>query len=203
MIWATVSSRSCFCWLYRASPSSATKNIINLILVLTIQSCPYRVVLCVVGKECAMTSGFSWQNSVRLCPASFCTPRPNLPVTPGISWHLTFHSSPLEWKGHLILVLTVRWCPRVVFSSIVGRVCCSDQCVLLAKLYEPLPCFILYSRAKFRLKLKKVGKITRLFRYDLNQIRYDYTVSRTSFHSSSGTLSIRSRLLNLFLTSTV
>ena len=29
---------------------------------------------------------------------------------------------------------------------------------------------------KFRLKLKKVGKITRLFRYDLNQIPYDYTV---------------------------
>ena len=30
--------------------------------------------------------------------------------------------------------------------------------------------------AKFRLKLKKVEKITRQFRYDLNQILYDYTV---------------------------
>ena len=30
--------------------------------------------------------------------------------------------------------------------------------------------------AKFRLKLKKVGKTTRLFSYDLNQIPYDYTV---------------------------
>ena len=30
--------------------------------------------------------------------------------------------------------------------------------------------------AKFRLKLKKVGKTTRLLRYDLNQIPYDYTV---------------------------
>ena len=29
---------------------------------------------------------------------------------------------------------------------------------------------------KFRLKLKKVGKITRPFRYDLSQIPYDYTV---------------------------
>ena len=29
--------------------------------------------------------------------------------------------------------------------------------------------------AKFRLKLKKVGKPTRPFRYDLNQISYDYT----------------------------
>ena len=29
---------------------------------------------------------------------------------------------------------------------------------------------------KFRLKLKKVGKTTRPFRYDRNQIPYDYTV---------------------------
>ena len=29
--------------------------------------------------------------------------------------------------------------------------------------------------AKFRLKLKKVGKTTRPFRYDLNQIPYHYT----------------------------
>ena len=36
MIWATVSSRSWFCWLYRASPPLTTKNIINLILMLTI-----------------------------------------------------------------------------------------------------------------------------------------------------------------------
>ena len=30
--------------------------------------------------------------------------------------------------------------------------------------------------AKFSLKLKKVGKTTRTFRYDLNQFPYDYTV---------------------------
>ena len=33
--------------------------------------------------------------------------------------------------------------------------------------------------AKFRLKLKKVGKTTRPFRYDLNQIPYNYTVEMT------------------------
>ena len=33
--------------------------------------------------------------------------------------------------------------------------------------------------AKFRLKLKKVGKTTRSFRYDLNQIPYDYAVEVT------------------------
>ena len=32
-----------------------------------------------------MTSVFSWQNSVSLCPAAFCTSRPNLPLTLGIS----------------------------------------------------------------------------------------------------------------------
>ena len=34
--------------------------------------------------------------------------------------------------------------------------------------------------AKFRLKLKKVGKTTRPFRYDLNQIPYDYTMEVTN-----------------------
>ena len=34
--------------------------------------------------------------------------------------------------------------------------------------------------AKFRLPLEKVGKTTRPFRYDLNQIPYDYTVEVTN-----------------------
>ena len=42
-----------------------------------------------------------------------------------------------------------------------GAKCSSDYKVLIAK---------------FRLKLKKVGKITRPFRYDPNQITHDYTV---------------------------
>ena len=52
IIWATVSSQSCFCWLYRASPSSAAKNIINLISVLTIWWCP-----CV---ESSRVAGMLW-----------------------------------------------------------------------------------------------------------------------------------------------
>ena len=43
----------------------------------------------------------------------------------------------------------------------LGADCSSDQELLIAK---------------FRLKLKKVGKTTRPFRYDLNQILYDCTV---------------------------
>ena len=53
MIWATVSSWSCFCWLYRASPPLAVKNIINLILVLTIWWCP-RVESSLVGRGCLL-----------------------------------------------------------------------------------------------------------------------------------------------------
>ena len=34
--------------------------------------------------------------------------------------------------------------------------------------------------AKFRMKLKKLEKTTRPFRYDLNQIPYDYTVEVTN-----------------------
>ena len=54
-----------------------------------------------------MTSTFCWPIFVSLCPASFCTPRPYFPVTPGISWLSTLHSSPLLWKKHLFGVLVL------------------------------------------------------------------------------------------------
>ena len=47
----------------------------------------------------------------------------------------------------------------------LGAVCGSDHELLIAKL---------------RLKLKKIGKTTRPFKYDLNQITYDYTVKVTN-----------------------
>ena len=53
-IWATVCSRSCFCWLYKNFPSSAAKNIISLISLLTIWWCPCVVFSCVVGKGCLL-----------------------------------------------------------------------------------------------------------------------------------------------------
>ena len=91
MIWATVSSQSCFCWLYRASPSLAAKNITSLISMLAIWWCPCVESSLVLWKRIfAMKSAFSWQNSISLCPASFCIPRPNLPVTKGASWLPTF-----------------------------------------------------------------------------------------------------------------
>ena len=41
--------------------------------------------------------------------------------------------------------------------------------------------------AKFRLKLKKVGKFTRSYRYDLHQIPYVYTVEMMSRFKGSDT----------------
>ena len=110
MIWATVSSKSCFCWRYRASPSLAAKNIINLILVLTIWWCP-----CVESSSqwlenhvCYMTSMFSCQNFVSFCPASFCTPRPNLPAILVTSLFPTFaFQSPMMKRTSFFLVLVL------------------------------------------------------------------------------------------------
>ena len=122
-----------------------------------------------------MTSAFSWQNSVGLCPASFCTPRLNLPVTPRVSWLPTFafqqHNRRLyTWTSpdgrHRnqtdYILCSLRW--RSSIHSAKTRLwadCSSDHELLIAK---------------FRLKLKKVGKTTRPLRYDLNQTPFDYTL---------------------------
>ena len=69
MIWATVSSQSCFCWLYRASPSLASKNIINLISVLTIWWCSY------VESSLALLEESVYYDQCILL-AKFCKPLP-------------------------------------------------------------------------------------------------------------------------------
>ena len=58
-----------------------------------------------------------------------------------------------------------RWRSSIQSAKIaLGADCGSDHELLIAK---------------FRFKLKKVGKTTRPFRYDLNKIPYDYTVEVT------------------------
>ena len=58
-----------------------------------------------------MTSAFSWQNSISLCPASFCIPRPNLPVTPVVSWLPTFaFQSPIMKRTSFLAVSSKRSC---------------------------------------------------------------------------------------------
>ena len=60
MIWATVSSWSSFCWLYRPSPSFAANNIINLISVLTIWWCP-----CVESSLVLLEEGVCYDQCLR------------------------------------------------------------------------------------------------------------------------------------------
>ena len=109
MIWATVSSWSCFCWLYRASPSFAAENIISLISVLTIWWCPY-----------VEFSHVLLEDSVLLWPV--CSLCKTLLVVALLHFvfqgqicllllvsldFLFLHSSPLWRKGHLFLVLVL------------------------------------------------------------------------------------------------
>ena len=52
-----------------------------------------RVFSCIFERGCLLWPvcyDLSWQNSISLFPASFCIPRPNLWVIPGVSWLPTF-----------------------------------------------------------------------------------------------------------------
>ena len=102
IIWATVRSVSCFCWLYRASPFFACNRhnkfqfgIDHLVIS----------IFGVVGK------GYDQHvlliNSVSFCPASICTPRPNLLLILDISWLPTFafQSPVIQRISLMILVL--------------------------------------------------------------------------------------------------
>ena len=95
MIWATFSSRSCFCWLYIVSPSLTAKNVISLISVLTLWWSPCIVFSCVVGRGCLLWSvrflHFVFQSQICLLLQSSLD-------------FLLLHASPLWWKGHLFWV---------------------------------------------------------------------------------------------------
>ena len=95
MIWATVSSQSCFCWLCRASPSLAAKNVINLISVLTmcrIFSCVVQRgsllwPVCSLGKTLLAFALLHFELQCQTC----------LLLQVSLDF-LLFHSSPLRWK---------------------------------------------------------------------------------------------------------
>ena len=76
-------------------------------LVMSMCSLP----LCCWKRVFAMTSVFSWQNSISLCPASFCTPRPNLPVTSCVSCLPTFaFQSPIMKRTSFLGISSRRSC---------------------------------------------------------------------------------------------
>jgi len=72
----------------------------------------------------------------------------------------------INTKIRLIIFFAVRWRSYIQSAKTrLGVNCAPDHELLIVK---------------FRLKLKKVGKATRPFRYYLNQISYDYTVEVTN-----------------------
>ena len=98
----------------------------------------------------AAAAAKSLQSCPTLCDPMDCS-------LPGFSVHGILQARTLEW----VAISSSRRSSIQSAKTRQGADCGSDH---------ELPI------AKFRLKLKKVGKITKPFRYDLNQIPNDYTV---------------------------
>ena len=108
MIWATVSSQSCFWWLYRASPSLATKNIISLISVLHPVLSMCRVVFCVVGRGCLLWPVCSLGKTLLAFALLHFVVQGQTCLLLQVSLNfLLLDSSHLWWKGHLFLLLVL------------------------------------------------------------------------------------------------
>ena len=110
MIRATVSSRSCFSWLYRASPSLAAKNIISLISVLTIWLGP-----CVESSLVLFEEGVCHDQHILLGKTLLAFSLLHsifqgqiFPATPGVSWLPTSAFQSPIIKGHLFGVLVLK-----------------------------------------------------------------------------------------------
>ena len=110
MIWATVSSQSYFCWLYRVSPSLAAKNIINLISVLIIWWCSCVKCPLVVGRGCLLWPVHFLGKTLLIFALLHSVLRGQiyLLILQLSLEFLLLHSSPLQWKGHLIWGLVLK-----------------------------------------------------------------------------------------------
>ena len=104
MIWATVRSCCCLCWLNRASPYLAAKNIINLISVLTIWWCVESSLALLEVGVCYDLLGKTLLSFVFL---HFVLQHQTCLLLQMPPDFLLFHSSPLWWKGHPFLVLVL------------------------------------------------------------------------------------------------
>ena len=107
----------------------------------------------------ALEYGMKQDKTTRVLPRK-CTGHGKhpLPTTQGKTAH--GHHQMVNTEIRLIIFFASKWRSSIQSSKTrPGADCGSDHEFI----------------AKFRLKLKKVGKATRPFRYDLNQISYDYT----------------------------
>ena len=109
MIWSTVSPRFRFCWLYTTSPCLAAKNIISLILVLSIYWCP-----CVESSVVLFEEGvcydplFSCKTLLAFALLHFVL-QGQICLLLQISLDfLLLHSRAIFWKGHLFFGVSSR-----------------------------------------------------------------------------------------------
>ena len=106
MIWATVSSWSCFCCLYRVSPSLAAKNIINLTSVVTIWWCPCAVFSCIFWWWCFLWPVHSLdQTLLAFALLHFVLQGQICLLLQVFLDFLLLHSKTLQWKVYLFWVL--------------------------------------------------------------------------------------------------
>ena len=111
MIFATVSSHSCFfltVWSFSIFGCKEYNQSDFGVYHLMMFMC--RVFSSVVGRGCLLWPAHSLGRTLlRLCPASFRIPRPNLPVTPGVSWLPTFtFQSPVMKRTYFLSVNSKR-----------------------------------------------------------------------------------------------
>ena len=112
IIWATVSSWSPFWWLYRASLSSAAKNIINPIFTidhLVMSMC--RVVSFVVVRGLLLWPAHSLCRTLLSLALLHFVLQGQTCLSHQVSLNfLLLHSSSLRWKGHLFGVSSKKSC---------------------------------------------------------------------------------------------
>ena len=193
-----VSSQSCFCWLYSASPSLAAKNIINLISVLTSWWCPCVESSLVLLEEAVFQIPYDYTLEVRnrFKGLEFESRKSrdtwsNRQIWP---WNTEWSRAkanrvlPREHTGHSKYPVPTTQEKTLHMDIIRWSIQKSDWLYSLQPKMEKL-----YTVSKNKTQswlwlrswtpycqiqtyVKKVGKTTRPFRYDLNQVPYDYTV---------------------------
>ena len=129
MIWATVISLSCFCWLYRASPSLAAKNKSVWLQYWWYVMSTFRVLSCVVGRGCLLWPVHSLGKTLlafallhSILQGQIC------PLLQIFIDSLLFHSSPLWWKGVLECLVNLHRTIQLQLFSITGWGIDLDYC---------------------------------------------------------------------------
>ena len=106
MIWATVSSKSCFGWQWRASPSSAAKNIINQISVLTTWWCLHvELSLVLLEKGVCYDQYVLLTKLLDLALLHFVFQGQTCLLLQVFLDFLLLHSNPLRWNGHFLVLV--------------------------------------------------------------------------------------------------